>query len=199
MSYSDLSPAQTAWFEGLKLPTAVHDVIARLAAGGFVKVIITTNFDRLSEQALENVGVDHDVVVSTDAITGAGPLVHSPCLVSKLHGDYRDARIRSTVGELEKHDDPVNALLDQVLDNHGLIVCGWFATWDPALRRAIVRHPNRCYGYYWTTRGDMLEGAGEIVDHRLARRRYPALRTMYRAGLPRYTRATTEHSDPAHP
>ena len=43
--------------EGIKQPTAAHEAIAKLVAQGFVKVIITTNFDRLIEKALEEEGV----------------------------------------------------------------------------------------------------------------------------------------------
>lgn len=161
-----IEPTEDEREEGLKLPTAAHHAVARLAADGFVRVIITTNFDRLMEQALEKAGVDHDVVATMDAIAGARPLVHTPCLVIKLHGDYRDTRIRSTVGELAKYDEPTDALLDQVFDNHGLILSGWSATWDPALQDAILRQPNRRYGYFWTTRGDISDGAKKLTEHR---------------------------------
>ena len=42
--------------EGEKEPTAAHRAIAALAAQGFIKVIITTNFDRLVETALREEG-----------------------------------------------------------------------------------------------------------------------------------------------
>ena len=38
--------------DGLKQPTAAHRAIARLVAQGFIKVVITTNFDSLIETAL---------------------------------------------------------------------------------------------------------------------------------------------------
>lgn len=161
-----IEPTEEEREEGLKVPTAAHRSIARLAADGFVRVIITTNFDRLMEQALEEAGVDHDVVSTVDAIAGARPLLHTPCLVIKLHGDYRDSRIRNTVGELEAYEEPMNNLLDQVLDNLGLIVCGWSATWDPALQNAILRQPTRRYGHFWAVRGDISESAKELIEHR---------------------------------
>lgn len=43
--------------EGAKAPTAAHRAIAALAARGFIKVIVTTNFDRLVETALTDEGV----------------------------------------------------------------------------------------------------------------------------------------------
>lgn len=164
--YIEPSPEERE--EGLKVPTPAHRAIAQLVAGGFIRVILTTNFDRLIEQALEQAGVDHDVVASVDAIAGSRPLMHSPCLVVKLHGDYRDARIRNTVGELAAYEPPTNALLDQILDNHGLLVCGWSATWDPALRDAVLRQPNRRYGCHWAVRGTTTDDAQALIRHRQA-------------------------------
>ncbi len=42
---------------GLKLSTASHRAIATLVASGYVRVIVTTNFDRLIERAIEEAGV----------------------------------------------------------------------------------------------------------------------------------------------
>lgn len=42
--------------KGLKVPTVAHKAIADMVANKYVKVIITTNFDRLLEKALEEVG-----------------------------------------------------------------------------------------------------------------------------------------------
>lgn len=55
-------PDQEDREEGRKLPTEAHRAIAELAAGGYVRVIITTNFDKLMERALEAVGVTPTVV-----------------------------------------------------------------------------------------------------------------------------------------
>ena len=39
---------------GWKQPTKAHKAIAKLAKAGYVRVILTTNFDRLLEQAFES-------------------------------------------------------------------------------------------------------------------------------------------------
>ena len=36
----------------------------------------------------------------------------------------------------------------------------------PALQDALLRQPNRRYGYFWTTRGDISEGAEKLIQHR---------------------------------
>lgn len=41
----------------MKLPTKAHRAIAQLAKGGYIKIIITTNFDRLFETALNEEGI----------------------------------------------------------------------------------------------------------------------------------------------
>ena len=44
--------------QGLKIPTDAHRAIAELVAGGYIRVTLTTNFDRLPENALESLGAD---------------------------------------------------------------------------------------------------------------------------------------------
>ena len=85
---------------GLKLPTEAHRAIAELVASGFVRVILTTNFDRLLETALGEMGVVPAIIDSADAVKGTLPLVHNACTILKLHGDYIDSRIRNTTDEL---------------------------------------------------------------------------------------------------
>ena len=64
------------------------------------KVILTTNFDRLIEQALAEGGVTSKVLASAEDVDGMTPLHHSDCTVIKLHGDYLDLGSRNTPDEL---------------------------------------------------------------------------------------------------
>lgn len=150
-------------------PTQAHEAIAKLVAAGAVRVIVTTNFDRLLEAALRDVGVEPVVIASDDAIVGATPLVHSRCTIIKLHGDYMDARIKNTDGELETYSPEMNALLDRVLDEFGLVVCGWSGDWDTALKAAIMRTASRRYPFYWMSRGDPTTLGADIIAHRQGR------------------------------
>jgi len=106
-------------------------------------VIVTTNFDRLIERALESEGISPTVISTSDSARGALPFAHARCTVIKVHGDYRDTRIKNTATELENYEPEMDALLDRILDEYGLIVCGWSAKWDKALCRAVLRCPNR--------------------------------------------------------
>lgn len=152
--------------EGMKMPTSAHRAIASLVAKGYIRVVLTTNFDRLLEKALEDAGVTPSVIDTADKVGGAMPIVHSPCTVVKLHGDYLDTRILNTPRELETYSRKMNRLLDRVLDEFGLIVCGWSAEWDTALRAGIERCQSRRFTMYWAAFGDPPAVAHRLIDHR---------------------------------
>lgn len=154
--------------QGRKVPTAAHRAIADLVAGGYVKVIITTNFDRLMENALRERGVEPTIIASADALAGAEPLAHSRCYLLKLHGDYKDARILNTEDELASYPVVYSSLLDRIFDEYGLIISGWSGDWDEALRKAMLRAPSRRYPTYWTMRGTAGNGATELIRQRAA-------------------------------
>ncbi len=154
--------------EGFKAPTAAHRAIAALAAKGFIKVIVTTNFDRLVETALNDVGVVPTTLSSSDQVEGALPLIHTQCCVFKVNGDYVDTRIRNTPAELDEYPPEYDKLLDQIFDEFGLIVCGWSAEWDGAMRSALIRAPSRRFTTYWASRGEPGEEARRLIEHREA-------------------------------
>ena len=159
-------PTEDERAEGLKLPTIAHNSIAKLVADGFVKVIVTTNFDRLLETALTEAGVHPQVVSSSAHAAGALPLAHSPCSIIKVHGDYLSPDLKNTVDELEQYDPAIDQLLDEVFDQYGLVICGWSGMWDPALRNAILRSSGRRFATYWLHRDPLESEAQEIVNHR---------------------------------
>jgi len=166
--HSYIEPDDQDREQHLKLPTKAHQAVARLVKDGFIKVIITTNFDRLIENALREEGVEPTVVGSVDSLLGAEPLVHSTAYLLKLHGDYKDARILNTEAELSGYPPQYDVLLDRIMDEYGLLVCGWSGEWDHALRAAIMRAPSRRYPMYWAGRGTLGNGATELVKHRRA-------------------------------
>ena len=154
--------------QGIKLPTKAHKAIAVMVKNGLIRIIITTNFDRLLEQALQDEGIIPDVISSIDNLSGALPYIHSKCTIIKLHGDYLDTRIRNTSDELSNYPDELNKLLDRIFDEHGLIICGWSGTWDIALRNAILGTQSRRFGYYWLNTGSTTEEAEQIIHDRRA-------------------------------
>ncbi|GKQ98730.1 SIR2 family protein [Aeromonas hydrophila] len=164
-----IEPDEQDQEEGRKVPTKAHQAIAQLVRSGHIRVIVTTNFDRLMENALREQGIEPTVVSSADALAGAEPLTHSRCYILKLHGDYKDARILNTDQELSTYPECYDRLLDRIFDEHGLIICGWSGEWDHALRSAFLRAPNRRYPVYWAARGSLGTGATELAAHRSAK------------------------------
>ena len=138
--------------------------LAELAAGGHIRLFVTTNFDRLIEQALEAAGITPRVLSRPDSILGSPPLSHAGCTVLKLHGDYLDTRIKNTPAELDSYDESVDALLDRIIEEHGFIVCGWSAAWDTALRRAFERRKARRYTTYWADVVPPGEHASRLIE-----------------------------------
>lgn len=151
---------------GLKQPTQAHRSIARLVADGYVRVIVTTNFDRLLEIALTDAGVTPTVISSADSVAGAFPLAHNACTVIKIHGDYVDARILNTTNELSQYEEPLLHLLEQVFREYGLIISGWSATWDTALREVLTRVQSPWFSTYWIAFRSPSGEAREVVAAR---------------------------------
>jgi hypothetical protein len=151
---------------GEKVPTTAHRAIADLVRRGAIRVIITTNFDRLLELAMKDAGVTPIVISNADAAEGALPLVHQHACVIKLHGDYQDPRIKNSSAELAAYDPRLSKLLDQVLDEFGLVICGWSGQWDEALRKGFQRCKNRRFSTFWATRGKLAKEAEDLLHLR---------------------------------
>jgi tetratricopeptide (TPR) repeat protein len=145
-----------------KVPTAAHHAIASLAAAGHLRVILTTNFDRLLEQALQSIGVTYVVVSTSDGIAGL-TLPKVPLLVLKLHGDYLDTRLKNTPEELASYDPRLRRALRRIFEDYGLLIVGWSAQWDPALRQALSRAGQQRLTVFWTARGPLGPEADQLI------------------------------------
>lgn len=161
-------PDTTTQGTGDKRPTAAHKAIARLVKGGFVQVIVTTNFDRLVETALAEEGIHPTVLSSDNQVDGMVPLVHQQVIVFKLNGDYRDPSIRNTAGELREYGPATAGLLNQICESYGLIVSGWSGEWDLALRNAVMSTTARRFSMYWASRSEPTEPALSLIRAREA-------------------------------
>ena len=156
-------PSEADREQGLKMPSAAHRAIAQLVARGAVRVILTTNFDRLTERALEDAGVPPQVLHRPDQLASATALAHAKVTVIKLHGDYADLEQRNTADELAEYPEALAAYLGRVLDEYGLIVSGWSAEWDTALVRALEETRSRRYPLFWSSRGTIKEDARRLI------------------------------------
>lgn len=163
-------PTEEEREQGLKRPTDAHRAIARLMKDGYVRVVLTTNFDRLLETALAEVGAPTpSVIASADSVEGALPLSHPGSFIIKLHGDYLDTRIKNTPEELAAYDPRMSALLDRVIDEFGVITCGWSSDWDIALKAAFERCKGRRFTTFWTHVTSLSPSAQGLVNLRGAK------------------------------
>lgn len=166
---SYIEPTELERAQCKKVPTPAHHALADLVRTGFIRVIVTTNVDCLMESALREQGIEPTVVASEDSLQGAEPLPHSACYIVKLYGDQHHTPNHSHATASAPYPAVFDALLDRVLDEYGLIVCGWSGEWDPALHAALLRAPNRRYPVYWALRGAATPGAQALIRHRQAK------------------------------
>lgn len=148
-----IEPSAEELEEGLKTPTKAHKQIARLVKEGYVKVIVTTNFDRLLENALKELGIEPTVITNAEHIENSIPLIHSNITVIKINGDYLDTKFLNIKSELENYDDRSVNILKFVFENFGLITCGWSAKWDIALVNILKSANKFRYSNYFTFLG----------------------------------------------
>lgn len=163
-AYFDPTPKHIE--EGQRIPQQAHKSIAKLVKMGYIKVIITTNFDRLLETALLMEGVHPYLIYSDDSIDGCLPPVHirDSCIIYKIHGDYKDTRLRNTPEELKEYPEKVNKYLSRIFEDFGIIICGWSADWDVALRKALCNKSGDRFGVYWTAISEPKGVSKEIID-----------------------------------
>lgn len=139
---------------GWKQPTKAHKAIAKLAKEGYVRVILTTNFDRLLEQAFEAEGVTPQVISHESAISQATPLVHCkiPTIV-KINGDYIDCQFRNTSEELDEYPPTMKHYLNRIFEDYGLVTCGWSGEWDKGLIEIMFDAATPRYNSFFATMG----------------------------------------------
>jgi hypothetical protein len=70
---------------------------------------------------------------------------------------------------LSTYDEHTQSLVDKVLDEYGLIISGWSATWDIALRNTIMRAANRRFTTVWSYVSNLSAEAEELIQFRQAR------------------------------
>jgi len=161
-------PSEEDLEQSLKVPTQAHKAIAKLVVNAYIRVIVTINFDRLIEKALETTGIIPTVISTPDAVEGALPIQHTKCTIIKVHGDFPDTRIKNTPEELEKYDERITNYLNRIFDEFGLIICGWSAEWDKALYTVLERSKSHRFTTYWTTRSRPSGKTEKLINIRLA-------------------------------
>jgi hypothetical protein len=153
---SVIEPSADEIRAGLKIPGAAHHALAELVSRGYVRVIVTTNFDRLIETALRGAGIEEQMLSGPGDLPGMIPLQHTACTVIKLHGDYQQANLINTDAELAEYEPQWLGLVRRVLTEYGLVTVGWSGQSDTALRREIVAAAGLRYGCFLGIRGELI-------------------------------------------
>ena len=136
---------------GYKLPTQAHRKIANLAKEGYIKVILTTNFDQLMENALKDAQVHCQVIKNEDDIKTATPLIHYPGVtIVKINGDMGDCNFRNTEAELSDYPKAFQAFLQRIFSDFGVISSGWSGKWDTGLIEILTKAPVSRYNSFFT-------------------------------------------------
>lgn len=159
-------PTEEERERGEKLPTKAHRAIAKLMKKGYVRVVVTTNFDRLLEMALQDIGVTPAVIATEGDIDGALPLVHGEPTILKINGDFMDVRFLNTASELGGYSDKMSHYFLSILNDFGLITCGWSGAWDSALKGIISSCQNFRFSTYCTFMGNCENELNGIADRR---------------------------------
>ena len=149
---------------GWKQPTKAHKAIAKLAKAGYIRIILTTNFDRLLEQAFEAEGITPQVVSHEAAISQTTPLTHCqlPTII-KINGDYIDCQFRNTTEELDDYPPIMRRYLERIFEDYGLITCGWSGEWDKGLIKIISEATASRYNSFFATIGIAKEILQELT------------------------------------
>lgn len=145
-----------------KKPTEAHNIIAEMVGKNLIKCIVTTNFDRLMEQALDVKGISYDVVTSDADLKDLKPREHCNCRIYKLHGDYHKSNIKNTKKELENLDNELKNEFRDVLNNYGIVIMGYSGS-DDGVMKCFEDRENPRYTLYWLTRERVKNGVKELI------------------------------------
>lgn len=137
-------------------PSYGHMALASLLATGNVRIIWTTNFDKLLEDASVQVlgSTSRVVVASLDNAQIAREAVNAGRwpIICKLHGDFQSSRLKNTVEELRTQDSDMRRILIDSCKRFGLVVNGYSGRDDSvmhALKEAIDNGNGFPNGLFW--------------------------------------------------
>lgn len=125
-----------------KSPSSSHRMISKLVENGYIKFIITTNFDKLIEESCSKI----KSIITKDQFSHFRPNQTQPAIL-KINGDYDYGNIKVTKKDLESYDGYVERHLEELIRDNYLICCGWSGVYDVRLSELIKRNFNRKPAY----------------------------------------------------
>ncbi len=155
---------------------AAHIGIAQLAKHRLVKAVVTTNFDRLIEAALESAGVAHEVAYEPNGYRRCAQTLNdtpddAPVQILKLHGCVQDhlSMIDTLKQRLLGRNDHLIQCVDKLLQAYLWLYVGFSAAdleSDPGylgLIAAADRSPGMVY-VRWPGAPELNPGATALID-----------------------------------
>ncbi len=143
-----------------------HTLIAELARRGIIRAVVTTNFDHFIEKALEDKGLEPQVISTEEDLMHSEPLIHCKAIrVYKPHGTLGRGALRNTPSDLERLSPKMESGLVRILSDHGVIVLG-YAGEDEGMARVLDQRDCNYYPLFWV---DPLPPAGkrkELIDRK---------------------------------
>ena len=155
-------------------PSNGHLALASLAKLGRLRVIWTTNFDRLPEDAMAKAfgGTSAFAVATLDAPDLAEYALSEAKrpLVVKLHGDFQSRRLKNTSQELQAQDARLRRAMLTECQRQGLAVVG-FSGRDDSVMTMLEKAVDNGHGYpnglFWFHRADSppCRRVQDLIDH----------------------------------
>lgn len=147
-----------------------HKLIAKWVKEGLIRFIITTNFDTLLEQALDEEGLRGQYTVISN---GENVLTSKPwnnveyCRIYKIHGTIDQGRIRNTEKDLLQLDEDLQRDFSDIIERHGVIVLGYAGNKeDKAVIDTFNKRRFKGYTLYWCVHKMCSHGIKELVNER---------------------------------
>lgn len=126
-----------------------HRSIAELARLGIIRCIITTNFDHYIEKALNEKGLETQVISTEDDLIHSEPLIHCKSVrIYKPNGNLGQGALRNTPKDLEDLPVKMEEELVQIMSEHGLITLGYSGSdlnIQKVFKKAVFNH----YPIFW--------------------------------------------------
>jgi hypothetical protein len=140
-------------------PAYGHHILAALMKAGNVRLVWTTNFDRLVEDAAATTfGSTSALTVSTiDSSSVALRALNEGSwpVLGKLHGDFQSVALKNTTEELKSQESALRAALVESCKRFGLIVAGYSGRDESvmnALEEAVSQPNSYPAGLFWVTK-----------------------------------------------
>ena len=126
-----------------------HKGIAELAKRGIIRAIITTNFDHCIEKALEEKGLEVQVISTEEDLKNSEPLIQCKSVrIYKPHGNLGCGKLKNTPKDLESLSQLSEKELIRVMSEHGVIVLGYSGR-DKGIQQLFKKRKYNYYPLFW--------------------------------------------------